>query len=118
TFDIHQWQNKYPVFRRILNKNPVTWVNSKQRNMAKTNLPLGKEAMLEADQLWIRFAPFLRKAFPESKAENGMIESPLKEIPNMKKALESMKNIVVPGNFYLKCDNALPVAGSIKARGG
>ena len=48
----------------------------------------------------------------------GIIESPLTAIPNMKEALASVYDTVIPGELLLKEDNALPISGSIKARGG
>ena len=75
-----------------------------------------------AEALLRRFAPFLKAVFPETG--NGIIESPLKEISSMKAALESgagrsfCGGKPLPGRLFLKCDHMLPVAGSVKARGG
>ena len=57
-----------------------------------------------------RFAPLLKKLFPETV--NGIIESPLQPIPDMQKALHAK------GTMLLKRDDSLPIAGSVKARGG
>ncbi|GAB4073630.1 D-serine ammonia-lyase [Barrientosiimonas marina] len=43
-----------------------------------------------------------------------MLESPLRPIPHM----QARRLPAVEGSLYLKCDNELPIAGSIKARGG
>ena len=70
----------------------------------------------EAERLLVRFAPYLASAFPETG--NGIVESPLREIPRMKEALEETGGCALPGRLFLKCDHMLPVAGSVKARGG
>lgn len=54
--------------------------------------------------------------FDDTKETNGIIESPLKKIPNMEKILKEKTSL--EGNLYLKMDSHLAVAGSIKARGG
>src|SRR5699024_721014 len=71
-----------------------------------------------AEQRWQRFAPFLAREFPETKEAKGMIESPLKKIIHMKEEIDRKFSSESAGNMYLKCDNELAVAGSIKARGG
>lgn len=53
-----------------------------------------------------------------NQKDNGLIESPLKEIPNMLHVLQSCYNCQIPGKLYLKMDSHLAVAGSVKARGG
>jgi len=97
---------------------PVTWLNPSLKSMAQMpTLPVTRANMEEAEQLWERFAPFFEKAFPETAATNGRLESPLREIPEMKKTLNQQGPQIV-GRLFLKCDNALPIVGSIKARGG
>lgn len=73
--------------------------------------------MQEAEKLWKRFAPFFLKAFPETEKTHGILESPLREIPKMKLVL-SEDSTEIGGRLFLKCDNELPISGSIKARGG
>src|SRR5699024_2840875 len=58
-----------------------------------------------------------KETFPETRQSDGKIESPLQEIPKMKELLSS-QGTPIEGRFFIKCDNALPIAGSIKARGG
>ena len=65
-----------------------------------------------------RFAPFIRKAFPETEETAGIIESPLVTIDSMKRALESEYFCNIPGRLFLKLDSHLKIAGSVKARGG
>lgn len=65
-----------------------------------------------------RFAPYIASAFPETEAEGGLIESPLVLINEMKKRLEHSAAQAFPGRLLLKCDDELPISGSIKARGG
>ncbi|HLS31576.1 MAG TPA: D-serine ammonia-lyase [Flavobacteriaceae bacterium] len=107
-----------PMLQEIIDKKPVLWLNPKRKKMRDMpNAPLKKKDMKEAAELWERFAPLLEKVFPETATTNGRIESALKEIPKMKDLLVT-KGDEFEGRFFVKCDNALPVAGSIKARGG
>ena len=68
-----------------------------------------------AQDRFTRFAPLLAQRFPELQATAGVIESPLLETPAMQDALGLPK---ASGRLWIKADHALPVAGSIKARGG
>lgn len=71
----------------------------------------------QAEALWQRFAPLLAACFPETAAQNGQIESPLKEIPLMQQRL-AQRGQMIPGRLLLKMDSHLAIAGSVKARGG
>lgn len=66
-----------------------------------------------ADRL-ARWAPALTILFPELNASAGIIESPLVPIPSV----SSVVGADLSGTALMKADHALPVAGSIKARGG
>lgn len=79
-------------------------------------LPIGMADVLEAEARLNRFAPFIRSVFPETG--EGLIESPLVFVPAAKAALEKAYGKPIPGSLWVKADSELPVAGSIKARGG
>ncbi|MBW7839108.1 MAG: D-serine ammonia-lyase [Chitinophagaceae bacterium] len=117
--DLNKWIQDYPLLGDIINMKPVTWINTSHKQMSEIkSLPVNIHDMYEAEALWHRFAPYLAKAFPELKKTNGIIESALREIPAMAKLLNEKKSFPDSGRMFLKCDNELPVAGSIKARGG
>ncbi len=107
-----------PVLRSIIDLKPVVWINPNKKSMVDMPIfPIKKEEIFQAETLWERFKPFFVKAFPETASTKGIIESPLKEISQMKRLLNH-QGPKFQGRFFLKCDNALPIAGSIKARGG
>ncbi|MDO5713115.1 MAG: D-serine ammonia-lyase [Tissierellia bacterium] len=106
---------KNPLIQKLSNLEEVFWENPKCGN-GENMFPISLEEIEEAEARLLRFAPLIEKVFPETKEDNGVIESPLIEIPSMKKALENKGEI--PGKLYLKMDSHLPIAGSIKARGG
>ncbi|MWL91124.1 D-serine ammonia-lyase [Cupriavidus sp. SW-Y-13] len=62
-----------------------------------------------------RFAPLLARLFPELKGTDGRIESALLAAPGMQRAIGLSTEA---GSLWIKADHSLPVAGSIKARGG
>ncbi len=72
-------------------------------------------AIADAEARLRRFAPVIARLFPETESQGGLIESPL-------------RSVLVPDDFIhdgtsaapvlAKLDGELPVAGSIKARGG
>jgi len=109
-----------PLIRDMVDKKEVVWINPKEVNYSEyeKKLPINDEELKEAEERLKRFAPFIKKVFPETEETNGIIESPLEEISNMQKELEKKYNTEIPGKLYLKMDSHLPVAGSIKARGG
>ncbi|WP_449355786.1 D-serine ammonia-lyase [Virgibacillus natechei] len=113
------WKQKYPLLEPITDLEPTLWLNSNiKEEQHIPELPLTKEDMYEAEELWKRFAPFLKKAFSEVEETSGFIESPLKSIDKLKPVLENYYDFNIDGKLYLKSDNELPIAGSIKARGG
>lgn len=79
---------------------------------AAGRLPFSKEEIDDAEARLERFAPYIKRVFPETAPAGGIIESPLQEIPRMAEALG------IKSQVFLKCDSHLPVSGSVKARGG
>ncbi|MBR6693330.1 MAG: D-serine ammonia-lyase [Clostridia bacterium] len=108
------------IREKLKNLEETCWRNPniKDAALAISECPLGMKEVLDAAARWERFAPYFKVAFPETEALGGIIESPFREIPKMKAALEEAHNIKIGGNLWLKMDSHLPVSGSIKARGG
>lgn len=81
-------------------------------------LPFTADDTADAEARLRRFAPYIKASFPETRGAGGIIESPVKEAPDMQAALEKRYGRDIPGRLLIKCDSHLPVSGSIKARGG
>lgn len=119
TKEIDSWIAQYPLLKDIIALKEVTWLNPAARKMAQVEgLAVDRKDMENAEALWQRFAPFIAEAFPETLEQHGIIESPLKRVDEMKAQLNSQYGAKIEGGLYLKCDNDLPIAGSVKARGG
>lgn len=97
------------IIERLKKEESFLWL----QDPGKKRSPFNLEDLEEARRFMESFAPFLREVFPETKPSQGRISSGLKELPKMQKSLAIEK-----GRLFAKLDNELPVAGSIKARGG
>ena len=100
-----------PLLQKMRAGEEIFWKNE----MTDTG-PIGPYTaadVQDAAARLLRFAPLIRRLFPETAAADGLIESPLTEIPAMAKRFSSLK-----GRLFLNRDSDLAVAGSIKARGG
>lgn len=115
-----QWIREYPLLEELMNLEEVMWVNDKYKSFeeARIGIPIDEKDVLDAEERLKRFAPYIEEVFPKTRENQGIIESPIKSIPNMKKELEKICGQELKGNFMLKCDSHLPISGSIKARGG
>ena len=120
TDELNNWKEKLPLIEQIMEREEVLWLNplveSTTTGLPKTGVTVAD--VQDASDRLKRFAPYIQTVFPETIASNGIIESPLTAIPNMKTALAKEYEVEIPGELLLKEDNALPISGSIKARGG
>lgn len=114
-----EWIQQYPILDSVANREAVFWCNPDYTvfKTAQSRLTLSEEDIFDAEQRLTRFAPYIAKVFPETQASEGIIESPLIDIPHIQQALSGNTNIRL-GRLLLKCDNQLAISGSIKARGG
>lgn len=112
--------NKRSLIPRLQNLDELLWLNPSLTNFKsiKDSLALNEANIKDASDRLARFAPYIAVAFPETAINHGLIESPLRAIPNAQHALSSLATIPLPGKLWMKCDSHLPVSGSIKARGG
>lgn len=74
----------------------------------------------EAHARFDRCAGLLSRLFPELREAGGRLSSPLTPIPTLQRHLSPRgePGALADGAWFLKRDDDLPVAGSVKARGG
>lgn len=111
---------KMPLLEALAGLRETFWINPNKIPAAQAvaACPLGIKDILDASERLERFAPYLAEAFPETAPLGGIIESPITEVPKMLEFLKEDEKTDIPGRLFLKCDNRLPISGSIKARGG
>ncbi len=120
TYNAHALATEFPLVKRLIDLEEVVWFNPNITTLEE-GLPfvgLGAANIKDASERLERFAPYLMKAFPETAASNGIIESSVVDIDKMKSCLEAQYDTQILGRLMLKKDSHLPIAGSIKARGG
>ena len=117
---INEWIKEFPIIEKISNCDEGIWINDKKLPFsdAVKGSPLTEADVRDASERLARFASYFKATFPETNATGGLLESPLREIPKMKEALENKYGIKIPGSLMIKLDSHLAVSGSIKARGG
>lgn len=115
-FDFEKMKEELPLLKPLMQAREIFWLNPDSGKPAE--YPFDEGDVVEVEARLQRFAPYIRRAFPQTEPSGGIIESPVIEISEMKKGLEDMYGVTLPGRLLLKCDSQLPVSGSIKARGG
>lgn len=115
TKTLEQWRAEAPVFADLMDLRETFWQNPgiQPAASALADMPITAEDVADAAARLERFAPYIARAFPETAAAGGLIESPLTPIPAMQAAMG-----ISSGRLLLKRDSHLPISGSIKARGG
>ncbi len=117
------------IIRSLATGAPTTWIRN---TPAEAALPDLGDMMDDAAARFDRFAPWFAATFPEtatpapgvsaalpeSARSGGLIESPLVAAPAAHERLDGLFGTRLAGELWLKRDDALPVSGSIKARGG
>ena len=117
---IQQLTQQYPIVKTLIELKETIWFNPDFTTLEE-GLPyvgLNQADIYDARDRLARFAPYLMAAFPETTANNGIIESDLVSIPKMQQELEAQYGQKIEGTLWLKKDSHLPISGSIKARGG
>lgn len=107
------------ILESMKQAEPVCWLNPLMERITPGE-DLGGIRFVEmkaAQARWLRFMPYLAKAFPETEAKKGLIESDLVAVSRLEQWMGE-QGLAVSGKLYLKKDSQLPVVGSVKARGG
>ena len=99
-------------------KQPLLWL-SPTHDPADAGLDLPYDPS-EAQARLARCAGLLAHLFPELQTSGGQLSSPLSPIAAMQQMLApaGRDGASPTGTWFLKRDDILPVAGSVKARGG
>ncbi|MGN8887264.1 D-serine ammonia-lyase [Blautia sp. HCP28S3_G10] len=118
--NLQELEEKFPIVRDIAQEKEVAWINPDKTSMeeARKTMELSMKDIDDAEARLERFAPFIMKCFPETKARNGIIESVLTPIPEIQIKINEKYNSDLKGKLLLKQDSHLAIAGSVKARGG
>lgn len=117
---VRKLMEENPTVRALAEEREILWLNSKLASFEKARggLPLSMADVDDAEARLARFAPFIMKKFPETAEAGGIIESELREAETMKERLNEKYGAKIEGRLFVKMDGDLPIAGSIKARGG
>ena len=102
----------------VIRREPMLWLNPFWRpvRQVRSRYPLRLDDVYQAQLRLQRFSTLLQRVFPELRPSGGLIESDLIPADRLQRAMrgEAPSN----GRWFIKADHALPVVGSIKARGG
>lgn len=98
--------------KKQLRQQIPLWLDNptRQSRLPEIDLP-------SAHALWQRFAPFFAENFADVPPD-GSITSPLLPLTDFQAATSQSFRLPESGMLWLKSDDNLPIAGSVKARGG
>lgn len=101
------------LLEQIKAAEPTLWCNPDYAPQRDDEALTGLQ---EAVENWRMLAPLLQLIFPELEDTAGTITSDLIEVDSLRAPLGYLDRTF--GRLFVKADHALPVAGSVKARGG
>lgn len=111
---------------QLKNYEEVFWINPLKKPFDEAilditarypNIPTMAD-IERADARLRRFAPLFQKLFPETTRTSGIIESELKQIDAFQNGIITFVGGRILGDWLVKLDSHLDIAGSVKARGG
>lgn len=107
------------VYDDLRNRCETVWINPEfnTENNVHDLTDFNTLNIKAAQNRLIRFMPYIRRAFPETLSRQGIIESELKEADKLREWICG-QGFETAGKVYIKDDAHLPIAGSVKARGG
>src|SRR5450830_346299 len=113
-------REKFPLINELMALQPLSWFNPRIAPAAEALNDVGLTAadVADASARLARFAPYLATVFPEVEQAGGIIESELIRVERFARQVEQRYAVQQPVSLLLKKDSHLPIAGSVKARGG
>lgn len=117
---VEDWVALHPLIGELVALRETRWFNPAIAPAATALGEVGLSAaeVAEASARLRRFAPYIARVFPETAAAGGIIESGVLPVPKLQRRVVDEAGLPAGGALWLKTDNALPISGSIKARGG
>ncbi|WP_375055808.1 D-serine ammonia-lyase [Zobellella sp. DQSA1] len=117
---IAELRKHHPLLDPLMAMQPLSWFNPERAPVEQALPAIGLTAgdVADASRRLARFSRYFCAAFPATREQLGIIESPLLPIPAMQQALGEHYGQPLTGSLLLKMDSHLPISGSIKARGG
>ena len=103
------------LLAQLQSREPLLWLNPNLGSALPEDAPTVAEVAAAETRLAC-CAGLMSVLFAELEASAGLIESGLVEVARLQRALGS--DPLHDGAWFIKADHALPIAGSIKARGG
>lgn len=114
------WIDGHLLLQQLVALTETEWFNpnilTAEKGLAKVGLAQADVA--DASARLKRFAPYLAEVFADTRAQAGIVESPLQAVSALQARLATHYDQDLPGQLWLKRDSHLPISGSIKARGG
>lgn len=98
---IQQLTQQYPIVKILIELKETIWFNPNFTTLEE-GLPyvgLNQANIHDARDRLARFASYLMTAFPETTANNGIIESELVSIPEMQQQLEAQFGQKIEGTL-------------------
>lgn len=106
---------KDALWAKLRLRLPLLWINPNQGESLPTWAPAPAE-LAAAQARLARCEPLMAALFPELASCGGKVESALAPAGALQQLMDRQGNS--GGAWFIKRDDSLPVAGSIKARGG
>lgn len=73
--------------KKVASMEEMLWINKSGKEGTFTER-VTSQMVEEASERLKRFAPYIATAFPETKETQGIIESPICEVPNLLEAMQ------------------------------
>ena len=93
---------KLPIVQKRAAAKQTVWINPELQPFSEVHQEIGMAEIDDAKSRLDRFAPFIRKCFPETEKDGGIIESALRPIPEMQEYMEHTFHTSLPGQMCIR----------------
>lgn len=113
-------EKKYPLVLPMQRYEEVFWQNPGRLSVSDglSGVEFTMQDVEKARARMEKFSGYISENFPDTMSRGGLIESDIVSLKNMQNHMDKLSDREIPGHLLLKLDSHLPIAGSIKARGG